>query len=125
MIKNKPADFKQGPVELKIVRQLNQDCDPEDTGHIVRLTDFFTHHRHLCLMFELLSTNLYELIKMNQHRDFSMNLLRVFLKQIVEARMVLGRAQIIHCDLKPENILLCDLSSRTRESLLQECLTDC
>ena len=111
VVKNKPAYYKQGLVELKIVRKLNQEFDPEDTGHIVRLKDYFQYQNHLCLVFELLSINLYELIKLNQHRGFSMNLLRIFLEQIIEAQAVLSKAQCIHCDLKPENILLCDLSS--------------
>lgn len=90
---------------------MNQKHDPEDKAHIVRLIDSFEYQKHLCLVFELLRINLYELIKMNQHRGFSMNLVRIFLKQIIEAQIVLTRAQCIHCDLKPENILLCDLSS--------------
>ena len=78
---------------------------------MVRLLDSFVFRGHLCLVFELLSINLYELIKMNQHRGFSINLLRVFLKQIIEAQIIIAKSHTIHCDLKPENILLCELTS--------------
>ena len=61
---------------------LNQRCDPHDRHHIVRMRDYFLHRRHLCLVFELLSLNLYELVKHNQFRGLSMNLLRVFLSQV-------------------------------------------
>ena len=54
----------------------------------------------------MLSLNLYELIKQNRFTGFSMNLVRVFMSQILDALSVLARAGIIHCDLKPENILL-------------------
>ncbi len=39
---------------------------------------------HLCLVFELLSVNLYELIKHNQFRGLSMNLLRLFITQVTQ-----------------------------------------
>ena len=111
VVKNKQAYYKQGLVELKIIRKLNQEFDPDDKGHIIRLKDYFQYQNHLCLVFELLSINLYELIKLNKHRGFSMNLLRIFLEQIIEAQGILSKANCIHCDLKPENILLCDLSA--------------
>lgn len=61
---------------------------------------------HLCIAFEMLSVNLYELIKQNQFRGLSTNLIRVFVTQILDALTILYKAKIIHCDLKPENILL-------------------
>lgn len=85
---------------------MNNQFDPEDQHHILRLMDTFIHHKHLCLVFELLSVNLYELIKQNQFRGLSTNLVRVFTAQILDAMTVLNEARIIHCDLKPENILL-------------------
>ena len=57
-------------------------------------------------MFELLSVNLYELIKQNQYRGLGLNLVRVFTGQLLDAMCMLKDARIIHCDLKPENILL-------------------
>jgi hypothetical protein len=68
-------------VEIGVLNFLNQRCDPGDRHHIVRMRDYFLHANHLCLAFELLSLNLYELVKHNQFRGLSMNLLRVFLSQ--------------------------------------------
>lgn len=73
---------------------------------MLRLKDTFIHHSHLCLVFELLSNNLYELIKQNSFRGLSTSLVRVFTAQLLDALSVLNEAKIIHCDLKPENILL-------------------
>ena len=86
-------------------------CDPKGDHHILRLLDVFSHRHHLCLVLELLSVNLYELIKQNRFRGLSINLVRVFAAQIVDVLMVLKEAQIIHCDLKPENILLQSLET--------------
>lgn len=66
----------------------------------------FTHRKHLCLVFECLSSNLYELIKQNQFRGLSTQLVKVFTQQLLDALQVLKEARLIHCDLKPENILL-------------------
>ncbi len=75
---------------------------------IVRLLSHFEHRNHLCLVFELLSFNLYDLIRNTHFRGVSLNLMRKFAQQIVYALVFLSspRVSIIHCDLKPENILL-------------------
>ena len=86
--------------------QLNGKLDKHDDHHLLRLKDTFIHRQHLCLVFELLSVNLYELIKQNQFRGLSTTLVRVFAQQLLNALSLLNKARLIHCDLKPENILL-------------------
>jgi serine/threonine protein kinase len=86
--------------------KLNKSHDPHDEHHILRLRDSFIHRNHLCLVFELLSSNLYELIKQNQFQGLSTQLVKVFTAQLLDALTVLKEARLIHCDLKPENILL-------------------
>jgi dual specificity protein kinase YAK1 len=61
--------------------QLNKQMDKNDDHHLLRLKDTFIHRQHLCLVFELLSVNLYELIKQNQYRGLSTTLVRVFAQQ--------------------------------------------
>lgn len=87
-------------------QQLNSRYDKNDDHHLLRLKDTFIHRQHLCLAFELLSVNLYELIKQNQFRGLSTTLVRVFAQQLLNALSLLNKAHLIHCDLKPENILL-------------------
>ncbi|KAK0565100.1 dual specificity protein kinase yak1 [Tilletia horrida] len=106
VIKNKPAYFNQSMMEVTILEMLNKNWDPNDEHHILRLRDTFIHAKHLCLVFELLSSNLYELIKQNSFRGLSTSLVRVFTAQLLDALTVLNEARLIHCDLKPENILL-------------------
>ncbi|KAI9266746.1 kinase-like domain-containing protein [Phascolomyces articulosus] len=111
VIKNKPAYLKQSMVEVDILKHLNKDWDPKGDHHILRLLDVFSYRHHLCLVFELLSVNLYELIKQNKFRGLSINLVRVLSAQIIDVLIILKEAGIIHCDLKPENILLKNLES--------------
>ncbi len=68
-----------------MLQLLNERADAMDGHHIVRMRDFFVFRAHLCLVFELLSVNLYELIKHNQFRGLSMNLLRLFMTQVQAA----------------------------------------
>ncbi|XVF06800.1 hypothetical protein REPUB_Repub06bG0081800 [Reevesia pubescens] len=107
IIKNQPAYYQQALVEVSILTTLNKKYDPEDKHHIVRIYDYFVHQRHLCICFELLDTNLYELIKINHFRGLSLSIVQLFSKQILRGLALLKDAGIIHCDLKPENILLC------------------
>lgn len=123
VVKNKPAYLNQSKMEVAILElvslavtcregdrqltmQLNNQWDPHDQHHILRMLDSFNHKNHLCLVFECLSSNLYELIKQNQFKGLSLQLVKVFTAQLLECLGVLKDARLIHCDLKPENILL-------------------
>ncbi|XP_074023755.1 LOW QUALITY PROTEIN: dual specificity tyrosine-phosphorylation-regulated kinase 1B-like, partial [Numenius arquata] len=70
----------------------------------------FMFRNHLCLAFELLSYNLYDLLRNTNFRGVSLNLTRKFAQQLCAALLFLATPElsIIHCDLKPENILLCN-----------------
>lgn len=111
VIKNKTAYFNQSMMEVSVLDLLNQKLDKNDDHHLLRLKDTFIHRQHLCLCFELLSVNLYELIKQNQFRGLSTTLVRVFAQQLLNGLTLLNKARLIHCDLKPENILLKNLES--------------
>ncbi|KAL2020345.1 hypothetical protein VTK56DRAFT_8474 [Thermocarpiscus australiensis] len=111
VIKNRTAYFNQSMMEVSVLDLLNSKLDKNDDHHLLRLKDTFIHRQHLCLVFELLSVNLYELIKQNQFRGLSTTLVRVFAQQLLNGLALLNKARLIHCDLKPENILLKNLES--------------
>lgn len=81
-----------------------------DTFPSVKLKRHFMWRNHLCLVFELLSYNLYDLLRNTNFRGVSLNLTRKFAQQLCTALLFLSTPElnIIHCDLKPENILLCN-----------------
>lgn len=111
VVKNRTAYFNQSMMEVSVLDLLNTKLDKNDDHHLLRLKDTFIHKQHLCLVFELLSVNLYELIKQNQFRGLSTTLVRVFAQQLLNGLTLLNKARLIHCDLKPENILLKNLES--------------
>ena len=106
VVKNRTAYFNQSMMEVSVLDLINGKLDKHDDHHLLRLRDTFIHRQHLCLVFELLSVNLYELIKQNQFRGLSTTLVRVFAQQLLNGLSLLNKARLIHCDLKPENILL-------------------
>lgn len=73
---------------------------------MVNYTQSFYFRGHLCISTELLDMNLYEFIKSNGFRGFSLKLIRRFTKQLLSSLNLLKQHKVIHCDLKPENILL-------------------
>lgn len=93
--------------------QYNQQINSTNAGcqFVIRMIDNFYFRNHLCITFELLNMNLYELIKRNSYQGFSLNLIRKFAYSLVQCLRMLSREKIIHCDLKPENILLKDRTS--------------
>ncbi|CAM6088338.1 unnamed protein product [Calypogeia fissa] len=103
VIKNQSAYYNQAKVEIGICYRLQMYTD---RYNIVRILDHFEFAGHLCLVFELLNLNLYELLKLNHHKGLSVKLVRRFTTQILEALTALREAGVLHCDLKPENILL-------------------
>lgn len=105
IIKNKPAYFYQGLIEVKTLDKLNK-LDPRDESKIVRMIDFFIYRKHLIIIIELLGCSVFDLLKQNRYHGFSMTLVRFLTLQVLQAMCACRRAKIIHCDLKPENILL-------------------
>jgi dual specificity tyrosine-phosphorylation-regulated kinase 1 len=131
IIKSKKPFLMQAKTEIELLTHL-WEKDPEDQHNIgtcdprftsccnvsfltlrsivsaVRLLTHFMYRNHQCLVFEMLSLNLYELLKNTQFGGVSLNLIRKFGKQVLKALAFLAKSDvdIIHCDLKPENILL-------------------
>jgi len=107
IIKSKKPFLQQAKTEIELLQFLNQK-DPADTACIVRLQEHFMFRGHQCLAFEMLSYNLYDLLRHTTFKGVSLNLIRKFGKQILKALcfLALRDVSVIHCDLKPENILL-------------------
>lgn len=123
VIKNKLAFRKQSKMEAEILKRVRLYRSfviisslteyklyrrvPRDQRHsLLTLHDTFDHKNHLCLVLELLSVNLYELLGQNGFRGLPLPLVQTISKQLLETLVLLRSAKIIHCDIKPENILL-------------------
>jgi dual specificity protein kinase YAK1 len=108
IIKNKKVYRNQSLIELKIVTTLNKNfpLNNHNDSHIISVYDYFFYQEHLCIIFELLNENLYQLLQHNHLQGISLNSINFIIKQLLEAVELVHRMGIIHCDIKPENILL-------------------
>lgn len=108
IIKNDPSFYKQAQIEIQLLELMTKKMsqNPDKKYHIVTFKKHFLYKRHLCLIFELLSYSLYDLLRNTNFNGVSLNLTRKFAQQLCTSLSQLSRLNIIHCDLKPENILL-------------------
>jgi len=105
MVRNEKRFHRQAQEEIRILEHLRKQ-DKDNTMNIIHMYDNFTFRSHMCITFELLSINLYELIKKNKFQGFSLQLVRKFAHSLLQCLDALHRNKIIHCDMKPENVLL-------------------
>lgn len=105
VIKSHKIFKEQGQIELKVLAHLKKH-DKTSGSHCVQMEEYFMFRSHLCIVFELLSYTLFDLLKANNFKGFSSTLVRRFSHQIIAALSFLKSHRIIHCDLKPENIIL-------------------
>ncbi|KAH7889868.1 hypothetical protein F5I97DRAFT_1801876 [Phlebopus sp. FC_14] len=109
IIRNKKRFHHQALVEIKILDNLRKwalQQDYEEKHHVIKMTEHFYFRNHLCIAMELLSINLYELIKANGFVGFTTTLIRRFTSQMIMSLCLMRHHRIVHCDLKPENVLL-------------------
>ncbi|KAF7490947.1 Dual specificity tyrosine-phosphorylation-regulated kinase 2 [Sarcoptes scabiei] len=105
IVRNEKRFHKQAQEEIRILQHLKKQ-DKDNIMNIIHMYEHFIFRNHMCITFELLSVNLYELIKKNHFQGFSLQLIRRFAFSILRCLEVLYNNKIIHCDLKPENVLL-------------------
>jgi dual specificity tyrosine-phosphorylation-regulated kinase 2/3/4 len=63
--------FYQAEEEIRILDHLKKQ-DTDGAHNVIHMLDHFTFRNHKCITFELLSINLYELIKKNKFQGFNL-----------------------------------------------------
>ena len=117
IIRNTKRFHRQALVEIKILDNLRKWVsfrslsanhyssiakDADEKHHVIKMTEHFYFRNHLCIAMELLSINLYELIKANGFVGFTTALIRRFTNQMLLSLSLMRHHRIVHCDLKPE-----------------------
>lgn len=104
VVRNEKRFHKQALEEIRILKHLRNQ-DKENTMNIIHMYESFVFRNHVCITFELLSVNLYELIKKNKFQGFSIQLVRRFAFSMLKCLEALYTNKIIHCDLKVISIV--------------------
>ncbi|WOL01360.1 serine/threonine-protein kinase AFC2 isoform X1 [Canna indica] len=91
-------------IEIDMLQQLGT-CD-KSRSRCVQIWDWFDYRNHICIVFEKLGPSLYDFLRKNGYRSFSIDLVRKFGRQLLECVAFMHDMRLIHTDLKPENILL-------------------
>eukprot|EP01018_Ginkgo_biloba_P013914 Gb_36852 [translate_table: standard] len=92
-------------IEIDVLRTLAKHDKTASRG-CLQLKDWFDYRSHVCIVCEKLGPSLYDFLRKNNHRPFSVDLVREFARQILEAVAYMHDLTLTHTDLKPENILL-------------------
>lgn len=87
------------------VRNLNIISDGGHNDVIIEKLSEFMFRNHFCIVFELLSSDLYQFLKQSQFRGLPIGVLRRITIQLLMGLKHIHHKGLIHCDLKPENIL--------------------
>jgi serine/threonine protein kinase len=105
VIRALPNYLRQAKHEIAILRFLQEQNVPG----VIKIRANFKHKEHLCIVFDLLSYNLYQLVKENQ---VSMHFIRLIAKQLMEILQRLSKLSqpVTHADIKPENVMVCHQS---------------
>ncbi|GAX16699.1 hypothetical protein FisN_21Hh140 [Fistulifera solaris] len=118
IVRNRPDYTRQATVEIDVFRELDKNTSSK--GSRVELLGFFMYHGHLCLLFELLGPNLYEILKKRQFRGLPLTAVRQILLQTIRCVRDISQKNIVHCDIKPENVLLVSEAAANELVLLGE-----
>ncbi|XP_019409347.1 PREDICTED: dual specificity protein kinase CLK1 [Crocodylus porosus] len=104
IVKNVDRYSEAARSEIQVLEHLNVS-DPSSTYRCVQMLEWFDHHGHVCIVFELLGLSTYDFIKENGFLPFRLDHIRKMAYQICKSVNFLHLNKLTHTDLKPENIL--------------------
>ncbi|XP_077175255.1 dual specificity protein kinase CLK1 [Paroedura picta] len=104
IVKNVDRYSEAARSEIQVLEHLKAS-DPYSKYRCVQMLEWFEHHGHICIVFELLGLSTYDFIKENSFLPFSIDHIRRMAYQICRSVNFLHSNKLTHTDLKPENIL--------------------
>ncbi|KAI5624895.1 dual specificity protein kinase CLK4 isoform X1 [Silurus asotus] len=93
--------------EVEVLEHINS-LNTDKTYCCVHMLDWFDHHGHVCIVFELLGLSTFDFLKENNFQPFPIDQIRHMAYQIIRAVKFMHQNKLTHTDLKPENILFVD-----------------
>lgn len=84
ILKSTPSYAKQGQMEVEVLSMLSSLSAEE--GSFVRAYESFQHCGHICIVFELLHTNLYDYLKQTRFEPLPLKYIRPIAQQVSQYR---------------------------------------
>ena len=104
--------IESAKLEAKLVEKVLEK-DIYKKSHVIKIIEHFHFWKgdtqYYAIIFELLSLSLYDFLKLNSFKGYTMNQVKHIAKQVFEGIEFLHSIDIVHTDLKPENIILINL----------------
>jgi serine/threonine protein kinase len=97
-------------IEADVLCDIRDKQFKENKSSCVEMFSDFDFNGFYCLVFEPLGISIYDFIKLNNYKGFSLDIVKDFSYQLLDAIAFLHSHKLIHTDLKLENILLIDNS---------------
>ncbi|KAJ1769941.1 serine threonine protein kinase CMGC group [Coemansia sp. RSA 487] len=92
-------------IEVRVLQTLERN-DPTNAYQCIHLNETFDFRNHVCMVFDLLGPSVFDFLKENEFRPFSLHHVQLFAEQLLRSVAFLHSLNLVHTDLKPENILL-------------------
>jgi len=91
-------------LEINVLEKLNSK-DPKGKNLCVKMLNWFDYCGHICIVFELLGTSVFDFMKDNDYQPYPLEQVRHMAQQLIYSVKFLHDSELTHTDLKPENIL--------------------
>lgn len=114
-VANKEAAYRRSALNESKVLQLLASS-PET----VRWVETYEENGHICIVTELLTKTVYEVMKQREFAPMPMGDVRAVTTNVARSLAALHRLGYMHCDVKPENVMLRSL----QEGMQSACLID-
>jgi len=92
-------------LEIEVLDTLKKH-DPSRTHPLIQMNSWFDFRGHICMVFEKYGLSLYDFLRKNSFRPFTLPDVKTLGYQLLHSIDFLHSLTLIHTDLKPENILL-------------------
>ncbi|KAH0787696.1 CMGC family protein kinase [Histomonas meleagridis] len=94
--------------EAVIMSKISSLLNKSESRHVVQMYGPLKYCGHECILYELLSVNMYELIEFRKFTGLPIQYVQLYSRQICHALNSIHSINFVHLDIKPENILFTD-----------------
>jgi len=106
-------DYREdAKMEINVLSKIRR-FDPAGKSLCVSMLDWFNHHGHMCILFNILGRSVYDFQRENHFAPFPRHQVRRITHDMCRSVNFLHQNHLTHTDLKPENILFRDSAFQT------------